>query len=206
MGFEKEFDSKEEYWFDLYVKELVDHGWLKSVVYQPKSFVLAEDYITNAFIEGKKENKLANVKLARGAVYTADFKLVWNKKAKGKYCWVDMGVYLKGFYPYSKPNKDKFIPFYARTYETDLVSYVDVKGNFGNAHGLAKFSITQKWLLERDVFIQKVVITLDEKGLFARSFTPRVITANEVYQKNCKYGQAGDSKLKYSPTLIEKWK
>lgn len=68
-----------------------------------------------------------------------------------------------------------------------------------------KFPIIQKWLMSKGTFVQKVVVTLDEKGIFSRSFTPRSVIANEVYKKNCKFGKEGDSKLKYEPKLIEQW-
>ena len=83
------------------------------------------------------------------------------------------------------------------------VTWVDVKGTFSGAHGLAKFSIIQKWLLTNGTFIQKVVVSLDEKSIFAKTFTPRTIVSQEVYKKDCRYGKEGDSKLKYEPRLLE---
>lgn len=203
--FDKQFDSKEEAMFYSYVKELVYNKWAKSFYYQPESFTLSEDVFVHAYEETAKDTKMVKVKLTRGNVYTADFKIVWDKKAKGVFCWLEGGVYKKGFFPYSKQRKDNFIPFFARFEDEELVTYVDVKGSFSNAHGLSTFSNQQKWLMSKGTFVQKIVITLDDKGLFSKTFTPRTVVANEVYQRDCKYGKEGESKLKYEPKLIEQW-
>lgn len=205
LGFKDEFDSKEEMWFFYYLSELKAHGWLKDFVYQPVSFVLSEDVFVPVMNEGKNINKLSKVKLTRGASYTADFKLIWDRKSKGVFCWSDMGVYPKGHFPYRKARANSFIPFYASTHNQDLISYVDVKGTNVQAYGLAKFSIVQKWLYKKGVFVQKIVVSLDEKSIFAKTFFPRTVVSTEVYKRNCKFGKEGDSKIKCDIKLIESW-
>ena len=54
-------------------------------------------------------------------------------------------------------------------------------------------------------FVQKVVISLDEKGLFYRTFTPLTVIENEVYQTNGKTWVRGESKLKYKPKTLDEY-
>jgi hypothetical protein len=208
--FEQEFDSREEALFSSYLSELKNAGFIKAIEYQPKSFVLTEDLFVHAFEQKRDYNKPTNIKLARGAEYTADFKIEWNKSAHSTFYWLQGNDYPTGFYPYRKAKASAHIPFFARLDDDSVpVTWVDVKGTFSNAHGLAKFSIIQKWLETKETFIQKVVVSLDEKSIFAKTFTPRVIVANEVYQKDCKHGKKGESKLKFEPRLLEhylKWR
>ena len=42
MGFEPEYESKEELLFSSYVSELLEGGWLKKASHQPDSFVLSD--------------------------------------------------------------------------------------------------------------------------------------------------------------------
>ena len=207
MLFDKEFQSNEEKWFSYYISELKNAGYIKEAVYQPEPFELSPDLFAHVFERGKKENKFVEIKLTREAVYTADWLIEWDRIALGVVAWHCGGVYDKGFFPYRKAHKDKFIPFFAFTLDNKLVSYVDVKGTFSGAHGLSKFSLQQKWLLNvYEIFVQKIVVSLDEKGIFARTFTPRQVIIDEVYKKDSKFGKKGQSKLKYEPLLFEKWK
>ena len=210
MGFEPEYESKEELLFSSYVSELLEGGWLKKATYQPSSFVLSQDKFVFAYVKKKNTNELVDVKLTRGSVYTADWKLVWDKKSKGVFTWVEGGSYNIGFYPYRKARASSFIPFYATTIDHELTSYVDIKGTFPYAPGLATFSAQQKWLMSRETFIQKIVVSLDIKGIFAKTFFPRSVVAGEIYKTDredkIKGGykwRKGDSKIKVEIRLIE---
>ena len=57
--------------------------------------------------------------------------------------------------------------------------------------------------MSKGVFVQKVVVSLCEKSIFYRTFTPRTVVSGEVYKKDYKDKKAGESKLKYKPVLIE---
>ncbi len=87
---------------------------------------------------------------------------------------------------------------------------MDVKGGTGsffgkNNNSAITFSTNQKWVYSKfGVYVQKIAITLDDKGLFARTFTPRQVVIDEKYKTN-RIGkwEIGDSKLKYIPSY---WK
>lgn len=207
--FEQEYASREEKWFSYYVNELKEHGFLSHVIYQPRPFILSKEVTVEAVIAKKNTKTTKTITLCRSSQYTADWLLIWTDKARGVFFWESNGEYCNNFFPYRKSHHSNFIPFYAK----DKVSVVDIKGGFvgrNNSSGVT-FSHNQKWVMQvYDVFVQKIVVSLDEKGLFYRTFTPRTVVFTEVYKKdyvrNKKLiAKEGDSKLKYQPTLIEQW-
>ena len=205
--FEQQYASVEEKRFSYYCNELIDGGWLLNATYQPKPFLLTEDAKVHVFVRKKNTNEITYVKLLNGSEYTADWELLWSPKADGIFTWREGGVYNKGFYPYSKLHHENFIPFFSVGNRT----FVDVKGSFVGASNSSAitFPVKQKMLMQQGIFVQKVVLSLDDKGLFYRSFTPRNVIRDEVYQRDYKKGdityKAGESKLKFTPQLIEKF-
>lgn len=209
------FDSVEEKWFEYYLSELKQHGYIHDYEYHPETFVLSDAQYANVFIKMKTFNKPKEVKFLNESKYTPDFIINWTNKAKDVFYWTSGGVYEKGFYPYSKPNKDNFIPFKAQ-YDNDgnLFTIVDVKGAVAgrNNNSAVSFPINQKFLMKTtQLFVQKVVVSLCEKSIFYKTFFPRTVVAEEVYKKDYKRGgkilaHEGDSKIKVEIKLIEKWK
>lgn len=205
--FEQQYASVEEKRFSFYCNELLEGGWLLKATYQPKSFMLTEDAKVHVYVRKKNGNDMTYVKLLNGSEYTADWELLWSPKADGVFTWKEGGVYNKGFYPYSKLHHENFIPFFS----VGNRSFVDVKGSFaaqGNSSAIT-FPVKQKMLMQQGIFVQKAVLSLDDKSLFYRTFTPRDIIRDEVYRKDYKKDgvvhEAGTSKLKFTPTLIEKF-
>lgn len=209
MGFEQEYASKEERWFGYYVSELIEGGWIKEAIYQPNSFLLSEKHESFIYVKKKNHNEIKNIKLLNEHKYTSDWFISWNKKAEGVFYWLKGGVYEQGSFPYSKPRKDAFIPFKACVEEDEIYSYIDVKGEFGRNGDMTIFSINQKWMMQKtDLFIQKIVVSLSEKGLFYRTYFPRNVVIEEVYKRDyVKKGKTiakkGDSKIKVVPKLLQ---
>jgi hypothetical protein len=212
IKFEQKYDSKEELMMSYYITELLDGGWLNKATYHPESFVLSEKVEVPVFIRKKDFNEPKNIKILNEHKYTCDWELEWNKKSEGIFYFLSGGVYDNGVHPYSKPRKNNFVPFMAHAKEDSISSYIDVKGGFAgrnNTSGIT-FPVNQKWTMKAlDVYVQKVVITLDKKGLFYKTFFPRNVIISEVYKKDYKEFKAGDSKIKCEPQLIQhfiKWK
>ena len=202
------FASKEEEWFNEYVQELVAEGYIEYFTYQPDSIELAPEASVHARTATKSGRVDESIVLAKKVSYTPDWKIYWSNKAFGMFFWEQDGVYPKHFYPYRKANHDAFIPFYAE----NNVSVIDVKGEFiGRSNTSAiTFPILQKWLLSKGIYVQKVVVSLGEKGLFNRTFTPVKIIHDEVYKNDYKkngniVAKAGESKLKYKPIILEQY-
>lgn len=203
----EQYASKEELMFSYYVKELIDAGYLNGAEYQPPSFELSPETLFLAAVTKKNKEEDKSIKVLNEHSYRADWRLFWNVRAEGVFYWQNGGSYPNNFFPYRKSSHDAFIPFYAKK----QTSVIDIKGGFvgrNNTSGLT-FPLNQKWTMKQHgVFVQKVVISLDVKGLFYRTFTPRQVIIDEVYKKdyvrnNRVYAKAGDSKLKYKPILLE---
>ena len=196
---EPKYASKEELMFSYYLSELKDAGFILETEYQPEPFVLCDEHKVFAYESHNDRNQMVDVKLTAKHVYTADWRILWHRSAEGIFYWQEGGVYHKGFYPYTK--KAKWIPFFA----TSRTTFVDVKGGFvaqGNSSGVT-FPLNQKWMMKEGWFIQKAVVSLDEKGIFCRTFTPRQTIIDEIYKRDSYKWKAGDSKLKYEPRLLE---
>lgn len=204
MDFKPEYDSKEELMFSYYLSELKEKGFLLGIEYQPQAFELAHETCVEARESTKKDETIKSITLTRSHIYTSDFKLLWDDSARGVLFWERYGTYGKNFFPYRKSHAQNFIPFYA----DNNVTYVDIKGEYvgrSNTSGVT-FGLNQKWTIQAyGIFVQKVVVSLSDKGLFARTFTPRTVITNEVYKVKTKDKEVGDSKLKYQPILLEQW-
>ena len=197
-----EVDSREEQLFLYYIEELKEHGYIAEAVYHPQSYELAPETYVQAFTATKKGNGYKDIPLLKKHVYTADWSILWNPIAKGIFYWEKGGVYKEGFFPYSSRKHDNYIPFYG------MKSVVDIKGGFvgrNNTSGIT-FPLNQKWVMRQyGDLVQKVVVSLDSKGLFYKTFTPRVVIENEVYQTNGKTWTKGESKLKYEPITLDEY-
>lgn len=209
-----DYDSKEELMFSYYLDELVKIGMIDAIEYQPESFDLFSGHKAMVSQPKRKGFNQIEIELMKPKLYTADWKITWNPRAKGVLIFTD-GDTVKG-----KPTvRTKTKPFdYIPFYHDDLVSYVDVKGGAGASFGgsntsAVTFSTNQKWVYAKfGVYVAKTVITLDSKGLFAKTFTPRQVVIDEVYKKDTrdhKKGgwkwREGDSKLRYQPILLEEY-
>ena len=199
----EQYDSVEEKWFSYYVKELLNAGWLLNAKYQPKSVEITPEQFVHAYVKKRDTNEIKQIKLVNSLSYTADWELVWNKKAEGVFYWQEGGIYPRNFYPYSKARAGHFIPFFA----SGQVSIVDIKGAvIGRSNTSAiTFPLKQKFLLKDGTFVQKIVVSLSEKGIFARTFFPRQVVIDEVYKRDCKFGKEGESKIKVPVRLLEQW-
>lgn len=196
-----EYASKEEMWFASYVQELLDKDYLLSATYQPSAFELSTDRCVTSRVIKKNTCNAIGVSLTKKHSYTPDWVLCWAEKANGVFFWTKGREYQNGFFPFRKTLANNFVPFYAT--EKTNISVVDIKGGFvgrNNSSGVT-FSLNQKWVLDKyDIFIQKVVVSLDQKGLFFRTFTPNRVVTDEVYKIK---SREGEPKLKYDPRTLE---
>lgn len=198
-------DSIEEKWFGYYLDELVEAGYIRKVVYQPESFQLSEDVYLHALssVNGKVND--VRVKVLSGHKYTADWRIEWNKKAEGIFYWQSGKTYNGHFAPYSKRYHDEFIPFIV----VNGVTYVDVKGGFvgrSNTSGTT-YPLNVKWTMkDTSELVQKIVVSLDDKGIFYKTFTPSIVVNESVY-KTSKHGKyaIGDSKIKYEVKTLDEY-
>lgn len=193
-------DSREEEMFFEYLTELKDAGYITEIIYQPESFELSPERCVGASVTKRNDEVDKSIVLAKKHLYTADFDVTWDESAHGLFYWQEGGVYPNNFYPYRKSSHDSFIPFFAQQGS----SLIDVKGEFigRNNTSAITFPINQKWLLSQGVYVQKVVVSLTEKGIFARTFTPQSVVKSEVYKVGDK---KGSGKLKYNYISLKEY-
>jgi len=76
------YDSKEELYFSWYLSELKDAGYIEKYESQPESYVLSPPLFFEYDKHFKTKTKTIVKKLMREHFYTADFRIVWAKKAR----------------------------------------------------------------------------------------------------------------------------
>lgn len=210
MTSENSFDSTEERWFSYYLEELDAHGFIHQATYHPTSFRLSEhqDVKILQIVAGKVKDK--EVKLIGEHIYTADWRIDWTPQADGVFFWKIGGAYKGNYYPYNKKGHNDYLPFIKHNGST----YIDVKGGFNgrNNNSATTFSLNQKWTYQLlDELVQKCVISLDDKCLFYRTFTPKKVIEEVVYKsdylnkKSKVMHKKGESKIKFECRTIDEY-
>jgi len=164
------FDSLEEIYFNEYLKELKEEGYILDFFYNTKEYEIFPS--SNSFYNflNKKGNTIKkNVHLLFSLSYTYDFKIVWDKKSEGL------------FYINLEETYDKKINKHFICLEKD-VSYIDVKGSFIGQHNNSAitFPIKQKILYNiKNIYIQKII----PQKLFKSTFLPKKLFFTEKTKK-----------------------
>jgi hypothetical protein len=157
-----DLDSPEELYFCWWLEELLDHKYIKSFnraetipIYNPEKLCFGEHCR----------------KVLREFNYTPDFIVEWYPKANGIF-------FLAVGQEYSK-DQVRNVPFISMDKKTSLI---DIKGLFQGTRYSSSitFPITQKFLFhEKKIFVDKI-IPLGNKGLFAKTFTPKKYLLTET--------------------------
>jgi hypothetical protein len=113
--------------------------------------------------------------LLREHIYTFDFEIKWNKKAKGIFYYnIDDKVKL-----------DK-IPFIAQ----NDITKVETKPSWDMQNMSRLWSINCKWVYQKyNIYVQKIIPTGKNTCLFARTFVPQkaLLTKKTKQPKKFKY-------------------
>lgn len=166
------FDSKEEWYFSLWLDEIEKQGFIERFVYHPKPFVLS-DKIEVSFIKKlKTKEKTEFSVILDDHQYQADWFIHWTVKGRGL-LWELID---------KCKESPKHYPFLAQYSERKgCYSVIDVKGTFNQNDAWRRFSIDQKWIFQKyNIYVQKVIpVPQIYKGhirpksaLFLTTFTP----------------------------------
>ena len=179
--------SDEELYFYWWLEELKSKK-LCNYIYEPEVFSL--------FKGDKHIIKFKSCSITpRSVNYTPDFIIKWSEKLRGI------------LFSIAETNDKKSV-FVAFVRDSNLISYIDVKGGFTRGRGSNSSAITfplkQKWMLQKyNIYVQKIIpVGIFNKkkniqeGLFVETFTPAkyMITA-----------KGHQRELKYSPCMINKY-
>ena len=168
-----EFTSMEEQYFQWYLDELIENGFIKKIKYQPRPFKLFEGAQVKWLEIKKTKSKEHTQNLLSGHQYQADFLIYWDKSAEL--------MFYGGFQQVMNQSLKKF-PFIANYDEKmGIYSIIDVKGNFNQNDAWRRFSIDQKWVfLKYKIYVQKIIPVPSGKkkftpatALFMSTFMPK---------------------------------
>jgi len=196
-----EFDSKEEWYFDLWLKELESFGLIDRHVYHPKPFQLSEKVTLTFELQMATKTKLSQAHLAAEHKYSADWIIYWSDKLAG--------IMFPGRVPLIQSPSN--FPFFAQWSAKKHLFYsvLDIKGSFSGPHNnsAVTFPINQKWVFQKyKIFVQKKVliprVTKTGKlspvdSLFVSTFLPRRLLTTDTSGEN--------RKINFKYILIEQY-
>lgn len=162
-------DSKEERYFEWWLNELIEAGYIKKYV-RSESYILVPKSTVPVLKEKptKKEPDrlvLESEHLLANLSYTPDYDIYWEEKA------LDFLVANIDELNISKKEKPLF---YCHNTELGLYSCSDVKPNFFRAVNSSSvtFPLKKKMMWEKfNIYVNKVV-PIGKEELFAKTFTP----------------------------------
>jgi hypothetical protein len=190
-----DFDSKEEWMFDLWIKELQSVGLINHSVYHPKPFLLSEKVNLTFEFQMATKTKLKDINLIADHDYQADWIIYWSEKA--------VSIMFAGRFPLTQSPKD--FPFFSQWSAKRNLFYtvIDIKGSFSGPHNNSAitFPLNQKWVYQKyRIYVQKIVLIpritktgklIPSNTLFAKTFLPRRMittdTSGESRKINFKY-------------------
>ena len=173
-------DSDEEVYFSWWLDELQAAGLIERYTYNEDVFLLS-DKVDNTYQEQLKTKvKDKSENLIKKHIYTPDFAIYWNDKAKG----IFFGEGKQSNYPFILVK--------------DSISYVETKGDFDFNNMTRLFTVNQKWLYDKEkTYINLLKISSKKNSFFDKTFTPKMYTiANKSKQKR---------KLHYKPKILNSY-
>jgi len=192
--------SNLEYFFYLYLEELQDYGFIDEFWYEKEAFKLSES-VHEPYLKQMKSKVVREEELLlRECTYTPDFQVKWNKKA-GNIFYLDRRE--------ATINRSNIIFRLGYLSNCTLMGYYEIKPmNESKLDSSKEFPTLSKWIYEKyNIFVQKIK-PYDSNGkncLFQQTFTPKKVIASEVYNRDCKWGNAGATKIKYPIITLDKF-
>ena len=151
-------DSHEEEYFQLWLEELIECGYIDSYTYQPEPFKLNDTVKYNIKKQMKTKVKVVERTLLQSREYTPDYLLIWNKKAENV-------LY---------QNLDNIIDERPIFIAQNNITYLDVKGTHNQHSSWQIFEANRKTVWEKyGIFIEKIQPYGKKTCLFGNTFTPR---------------------------------
>jgi len=191
------FDSKEEWYFSLWLNELNRRGLIEDSKYHPKSFILSDSVQIPYIKQLKTKVKTEEAHLFGSHEYQADWIIYWNSKLTGI-------LYSDSSVPGRSPTDFPFIANWSKS-RRSFFSVIDVKGTFNQNDAYRRFSIDQKWVYQKfGIYVQKIIPMPTNKespkpksALFLTTFMPARATLTDI--------KAVDRNFKFKYKLIDEF-
>jgi hypothetical protein len=158
------FASDEEEYFSWYLDELLEARYISRWSFEPCTYRLSPIAKYSVNVQLKTRSSVKRLSLLRPHEYTPDFGISLNSKAHGLfYRAISEGIDLRKT-PF-KANLDS-------DYQPYLI--VEIKPAFDKHNMIRLFRLNQKWMyFQNNVYVQEIVVdTKNERGFFAKTFTP----------------------------------
>jgi len=169
------YDSREEEFFNMWLDELVEAGYIDKYVYQPESFKLNEPVCYKIHKKLKTKTKIIEKTLMQAREYTPDYTVYWNEKAKGI-------LY---------NNLDEEIESRPIFFAQNDITILDIKGKHNQHSSWAVFEAARKDVWEKyGIFIEKIQPIGKKTCLFSKSFTPKNVPIWQKKDPSKKYAWA----------------
>jgi hypothetical protein len=176
--------SFEEYLTYLYLEELKDNGFIREIIYQPKSFILSKEvpmkfYKVKETKKGLVKKYSAKKNLINEHIYSADFKVFWNNNEPK----VSKLVTLISTFSSVTVEINQDIPFIGNYEYLDILfTYIETKGNFDKNGDQRLFtSRTLPWIYQQyNIYVQMI----KPFDLFKTSFIPQKALEFMYYKKD----------------------
>jgi hypothetical protein len=160
----KEFASDEEMYFSWYLDELLEAGYTYQWCFEPYTYRLSTIAKYDVKTQLKTRTGVKRLSLLQAHEYTPDFGAPFTPKATGI------------FYSTLTDGKNlKKTPFVANTDKYGQPYLIaEIKPAYDKHNMIRLFRINQKWMyFQNKVYVQEIVVdTKNERGLFAKTFTP----------------------------------
>jgi len=188
------FKSDDEWYFSWWLDDLVDSGYVDDWKYESETFDLSEPFkltYKNKLQSGRTSDKPYSV--LQKCTYQPDFKIYWNKKAKGIW-YQNMEEEIL-----QKPSESPY--FLAQ----ENITRIEIKPNHDFQNKTAQATIKIKWLMQLGTWCQLVIPTpkvskgkvSPKSALFVSTFVP------ERYLYTDKSG--GLRKINYKFQTLKEW-
>ena len=156
--------SDEEEYASWFFEELKERGYVDEIIYQPKSFILAEpvSYVWEKPKPTKKEPyRIEPIRsnLLEGTIYTTDIEVHWNEKAHRIFFDINIPA-IKG--------SGKFIA-YLDSPSSPITSYIEVKPIFDDNNMTREVMLKHNWLYQRYGYYVNLFI---RDKIMPKLFTP----------------------------------
>ena len=143
--------SSEEKAMLIKLQYLEKEGFIKTFEYQPKEFVLFEGVKKSMYKIDKKTGKKKYSKRSffiNPHIYTADFKVIWNDNAIGKY-----------IQDVKENDLSLDIPFYVNKIKDEYISWIEIKGSYDpyNTHRMARTYIVPTVWQNYKIYVQIII-------------------------------------------------
>lgn len=179
----QEPDSKDEIYFEWWLDELKQAGYVKEY-YRAATLILNDDVYRHYRVKMKTKEKIECDKIISSLQYTPDYVIVWNDIGKALFYKVDGDLTT---IPNEHDKPTIYPMMWAQIIDDEIVSVVDVKPSvnkkfvkFTSSH---TFVVKQAMVYERHGIFVEAIKVMD---LMKRTFTPTRYTYTDKMKQERK--------------------